>query len=276
MFSVYKLAAALFLFSAALKAATIPSLRVCSDPNNMPYSNRRGRGFENKIAELIAKDLSSSVSYFWLPQRGKFFQQTLTAGTCDVVMGVPADFDEVDVTRAYYRSSYAFVSRHEDYLRIASFDDPRLRTLRIGVHILGDGDDSLPPVHALTMRGIVRNLVGYSIFGNLAEANPSADLIAAVIKKDVDVAVVWGPLAGHFAQHAKIPLDLTPIEKDPAHPDLPLTFDICLGVRKGDVALRDRLNTELTRRHAEIERILVSYGLPRPGAIAAARAIDGR
>ena len=191
-------------------------------------------------------------------------------------MGVTAAFNDVDVTRAYYRSSYAFVSRHEDDLRISSFDDPRLRTLRIGVHILGDGDDSLPPVHALTMRGIVRNLVGYSIFGNLAEANPSADLIAAVIQKDVDVAVVWGPLAGHFAQHAMIPLDLTPIEKDAAHPDLPLTFDICLGVRKGDVALRDRLNAELTRRHAEIERILVSYGLPRPGAIATTRVIAGR
>ena len=238
-------------------------LRVCSDPNNLPYSNRQEQGFENRIAELIAKDFGMGVSYFWYPQREKFFKQTLNSGVCDVVMGVPAGFDEAATTRPYYRSTYVFVSRRDRNLHIASLDDPRLKALRIGVHVLGEQDDSLPPVHALTSRGIVRNLVGYSIFGNLAEANPAADLIAAVTKNDVDVAVAWGPLAGYFAQHATVPLEITPIDGDPEHPSLPLTFDIGMGVREGDADLKQRLDLELVRRQAEIQQILRSYGIPQ-------------
>ncbi len=148
-----------------------------------------------------------------------------------------------------------------------------MKNLRIGVHVLGEQDDSLPPVHALTSRGIVRNLVGYSIFGHLAEANPAADLIAAVSKKDVDVAIAWGPLAGYFTQHAAVPLDITPIDGDPLHPGLPLTFDIGIGVREGNAGLKQRLDTELVRRRAEIEEILHAYGIPQlsmaaPSAVA--------
>jgi ABC-type amino acid transport substrate-binding protein len=178
-------------------------------------------------------------------------------------MGVPSGFDEADVTRPYYRSTYVFVSRRNRNLRIHSFDDPRLKTLRIGVHVLGEQDDSQPPVHALTSRGIVRNLVGYSIFGNLAEVNPSANLIAAVTKNDVDVAVAWGPLAGYFAKNASVPLDITPIDGDPVHPDLPLMFDIGVGVREGDAALKQRLDAELVKRQPQITEILNSYGIPQ-------------
>jgi quinoprotein dehydrogenase-associated probable ABC transporter substrate-binding protein len=259
----FLLLSACTLAACALPCAAAPTLRVCSDPNNLPYSNREQQGFENGIAQLLAKDMGLQVTYFWFPQREKFFKKTLNSGVCDVVMGVPKDFDEADTTRPYYRSTYVFVSRRDRNLHISSFDDPRLRTLRIGVHILGEQDDSLPPVHALTSRGIVQNLVGYSIFGNLAEKNPSADLIAAVTKKDVDVAVVWGPLAGYFTQHSAIPLDITPIESDPANPALPLTFDIGLGVREGDSALKNQLDAELLRRHTEIEAILRSYGIPQ-------------
>jgi quinoprotein dehydrogenase-associated probable ABC transporter substrate-binding protein len=207
--------------------------------------------------------MGMQVSYFWFPQREKFFKKTLNAGVCDVVMGVPSGFDEADTTKPYYRSTYVFVSRRDRNLHITSFDDPRLKTLRIGVHVLGEQDDSLPPVHALTSRGIVRNLVGYSIFGNLSEANPSADLIAAVTKKDVDVAVAWGPLAGYFTQHSPVPLDITPIDGDPAHPTLPLTFNIGLGVREGDADLKRRLNEELVRLQPQIAEILRSYGIPQ-------------
>jgi quinoprotein dehydrogenase-associated probable ABC transporter substrate-binding protein len=253
----------LVLSGCTLSGAAASTLRVCSDPNNLPYSNREQQGFENRIADLIAKDFNMKVSYFWFPQREKFFKNTLNSGVCDVVIGVPNGFDEADTTRPYYRSTYVFVSRRDSNLHISSFDDPRLRTLRIGVHVLGEQDDSLPPVHALTSRGIVRNLVGYSIFGNLAEANPSADLIAAVSKKEVDMAVAWGPLAGYFTQHSAVPLEITPIDGDPAHPALPLTFDIGMGVREGDVALKQRLDAELIRRHSEIEEILRSYGIPQ-------------
>jgi quinoprotein dehydrogenase-associated probable ABC transporter substrate-binding protein len=258
-----KAAVAIVLCACTLNCVATQMLRVCSDPNNLPYSNRKQQGFENRIADLIAKDLNMQVSYFWFPQRENFFKKTLNSGVCDVVMGIPIGFDEAGATRPYYRSSYVFVSRRDRSLHINSFDDPRLRTLRIGVHILGEQDDSLPPVHALTSRGIVRNLVGYSIFGNLAETNPSADLIAAVEKNDVDIAVVWGPLAGYFAQHDAIPLDVTPIDGDPAHPQLPLTFNIAMGVREGDTALKQQLDTELVRRHIEIDQILRSYGIPQ-------------
>jgi quinoprotein dehydrogenase-associated probable ABC transporter substrate-binding protein len=258
-----------FAFAVSSAAAQArPTLRVCSDPNNLPYSNDKGQGFENRLAELIARDLGMQVSYFWFPQREAFFRKTLNSGVCDVVMGVPAEgFNEADTTRAYYRSAYVFVARGDRNLHITSFDDPQLRKLRIGVHVLGNQDDSLPPVHAFTSRHIVKNLVGYSIFGNLAETDPAADLIRAVESGDVDVAVAWGPLAGYFAQHSHVPLSINVISGDPMHPQLPFSFDIAIGVRSGDAALKQSLNAEIVRRRAEIQELLTSYGIPQTSLV---------
>lgn len=255
--------------------ASAASLRICADPNNLPYSNQQQQGFENHIAELMGKDLGMQVSYFWFPQRGAFFKKTLNSGMCDVVMGVPLGIDEASTTRPYYRSTYVFVTRRDHALHISSFDDPRLRTLKIGVHILGDQDDSLPPVHALISRGIVRNLVGFSIFGSLDEKNPSADLIKAVEDRQVDAAVAWGPLAGYFARQSRVPLDITPIIGDPQNPNLPFRFDIAIGVREADTTLKDRLDLELTRRHTKIEQILRSYGIPQVNLTAQRRPSTG-
>jgi quinoprotein dehydrogenase-associated probable ABC transporter substrate-binding protein len=238
-------------------------LRVCADPNNLPYSNQQQQGFENEIATLIAHDLNRPVTYFWFPQREKFFKSTLERGVCDVVIGVPVGLDEAATTAPYYRSAYVFITRRDRNLHITSFDDPRLRTLKIGVHVLGEQDDSVPPVHAFTSRGIVENLVGYSIFGNLNEANPPADLIKAVADGSVDVAVAWGPMAGYFAEHSSVPLDLTPVTADSRNPSLPFHFDIAIGVRPGDTALRRQLDAELLRRHTEIAAILRNYGVPQ-------------
>lgn len=254
------------LGAAAVSCSAAPPLRVCADPNNMPYSNQQQQGFENQIASLMAKDMGMRLEYTWYPQRGAFFKKTLDAGKCDVVMGVPENMEDVATTRPYYRSSYAFVSRTDRNLRLSSLDDPRLRTLRIGVHILGDSDDSLPPVHALTDRGIVKNLVGYSIFGqDLAVPNPSANLIHAVVDNNVDVAIAWGPLAGYFGRHAGVPLTVTPIAGDPEHPELPLVFDIAMGTRPQDKVLEQRLNAELSRCMPQIQQILRSYGVPQLG-----------
>lgn len=255
-------AGSLFAVSASISQAA-PLLRVCADPNNLPYSNQQLQGFENRMAGMIAGDLGMKLTYVWYPQRSAFFRKTLDSGICDVVMGVPAGMDEAIATRPYYFSSYAFLTRRDRHLQIASFDDPRLRTLRIGVHILGDPDDSLPPVHALISRGIVGNLVGYSIFGNLYEQNPASDLIQAVAREDVDVAVVWGPLAGYFARQSTVPLDITPIAADPAHPALPMIFGIGIGVRPGDLELRRQLDAEVQRRRPQIRQLLVSYGIPQ-------------
>lgn len=254
------------LIAPASTGNAAPLLRVCADPNNLPYSNEQLQGFENRMAGMIARDLGMKLTYVWYPQRSAFFRKTLDSGLCDVVMGVPAGMDEATATRPYYFSSYVFLTRRDRHLQIASFDDPRLRTLRIGVHILGDQDDSLPPVHALISRGIVRNLVGYSIFGNLSEQNPAADLIQAVAHNDVDVAVAWGPLAGYFARRSKVPLDITPIAADPAHPALPMVFGIGIGVRPRDLELRRQLDAEIQRRQHQIRQLLVAYGIPQVGA----------
>lgn len=251
----------LLLVSYSLSAA--PALRVCADPNNLPYSNSQEQGFENKLAQKVAHDLGEELTYTWYPQRSKFFRRTLQAGVCDVVMGVPVGFDEAATTRPYYRSSYVFVSRADRHLHINSLDDPELRKLRIGVHVLGEGDDSLPPVHALISRGIVRNLVGFSIFGNLTETNPAADLIRAVTDGSVDIAVAWGPLAGYFAERSPVALKIAAIASDPANPKLPLSFDIGIGVRPGDAALKQRLDAEIRRREPEIRELLRSYGVPQ-------------
>jgi quinoprotein dehydrogenase-associated probable ABC transporter substrate-binding protein len=263
MSSVIKSVLAIVIVVAYLPCFAATELRVCADPNNLPYSNDQKQGFENQLAALIGKDLNMQVTYFWFPQREAFFKKTLNSGVCDVVMGVPAGFDEADTTHPYYRSTYVFISRRDRHLHITNFDDPRLRTLKIGVHILGEQDDSLPPVHAFTRRGIVRNLVGFSIFGNLNEKNPPADLIKAVEDGKVDVAVAWGPLAGYFMRQSRVPLDITPIDGDPTLPNLPFHFDIAIGVREGDHALKQSLDAELARRRATIHKILNSYGIPQ-------------
>jgi quinoprotein dehydrogenase-associated probable ABC transporter substrate-binding protein len=252
----------LILLAASSAYATPPQLRICADPNNLPYSNEQQQGFENALASMIAADFNQQVSYTWFAQRGAFFRKTLEAGLCDVVMGVPAGMENVSTTQPYYRSGYVFVSRSDRHLDIHSVDDARLRQLRIGVHVLGDGDSDLPPVHMLTSRGIVHNLVGYSIFGNLDESNPPADLIRAVEKDEVDIAVAWGPLAGYFSQHTSSPLNIVAIDPDPLNPSLPLAFDIAIGVRPSDQELKKRLDAELARRRPEISHLLQTYGIP--------------
>lgn len=178
-------------------------------------------------------------------------------------MGVPAGFDEADTTAPYYRSTYVLISRSDRHLHLTGLDDPQLRTLKIGVHVLGDQEDSISPVHALISRVVVRNLVGFGIFGNLGETNPAADLIKSVAGGKVDVAIAWGPLAGYFAKQSPVPLQITPLSDDPKLPGLPFHFDIALGVRRGDHAFEQQLNAELARRAPEIRQILNSFGVPQ-------------
>lgn len=263
MSSVTKKACLALLWLPLMQPAWAATLRVCADPANLPYSDHQRQGFENQIAALVAQDMHLDLQYFWFPQRENFFRKTLQQGLCDVVMGVPVNMKSVETTDSYYRSSYVFVSRRDRNLNISSFDDPRLRSLRIGVHVLSEQGDSQPPVYALTSRGITRNLVGFSIFGNLTEKDPQADLLNAVVDRKIDVAVAWGPLAGYFAQHSPVPLTLTPLQEDSLDRKLPFHFDIGVGVRKGDSALRDSLNAELQHRHKEIAQILESYGVPQ-------------
>jgi mxaJ protein len=238
-------------------------LRVCADPNNLPFSNQRQEGFENRLAELIATELGSSVRYTWWPQRRGFIRNTLAAGKCDLVMGTTFGAERLLTTRPYYRSTYVFVYRKDRHLAVKSLDDPALRTLRIGVQLVGDDYANTPPVHALSRRGIVGNLVGFSVFGDYSQENPPARIIDAVISRDVDLAVAWGPLAGYFAKRSPVPLEIVPISPAVDPPGLRFAFDISLAVRSGDVALKDQLEGILERKRSDVNRILRDYGVPR-------------
>jgi quinoprotein dehydrogenase-associated probable ABC transporter substrate-binding protein len=246
----------------AADPAAARELRVCEDPNNLPFSNNRGEGFENELATLVAKDLGRTVRYTWWPQRRGFIRNTLRAGACDVVMGIPSSYGLAQPTVPYYRSTYVFVTRRDRRLHIASFDDPRLRTLRIGLHAIGDDYNNVPPAQALASRGIVDNIRGYSIYGAYSQPNPPKALIDAVAKGDIDIAVAWGPLAGYFAKLSAVPLEVTPVARTVERPPLPMTFEISMGVREGDMQLKSALDRVLTHRREDIRRLLARYGVP--------------
>lgn len=241
-------------------AAQAGVLRVCSDPNNLPFSNRAGQGFENRIADLVAHDLGDTVAYTYAVQNDHFVAHTLKAGKCDVMMGAAPGMENVETTTPYYASTYVFVSRKADDLALSSLTDPRLKTLRIGVHLIGD--DSTPPNMALGEEGIVDNVKGYMIYGDLAQPNPPARLIEAVEKKDVDVAAVWGPLGGYFAKSSPVPLAVAPMTNTARFAPLKFTFPVAMGVHEGNTALRGRLNQVIAREMPAIRNILRSYGVP--------------
>jgi quinoprotein dehydrogenase-associated probable ABC transporter substrate-binding protein len=238
-------------------------LRVCADPNNLPFSNQRLEGFENKLAELIAKEDGEKLEYTWWAQRRGFFRNTLKAGACDVVLGVPAGFEMALTTPPYYRSSYVFVTRKDRNLDIKSFDDPVLRKLKIAVQMVGDDFSNTPPAHALTRRNIIQNVRGYTLYGDYSQPNPPARIIAAVAGREVDVAIAWGPLAGYFAKQSKVPLKLVPVSPQVDQPFLPFVYDIAMGVRRGDQELKDQLERILDKRRGDIDRLLAEYGVPR-------------
>jgi len=257
--------------SAATTHSAANILRVCADPNNLPFSNARGEGFENALAGLVAHDLKRSLEYTWWPQRRGFIRNTLRAEKCDVVMGIPSNYKLARPTLPYYRSSYAFVTRRDGTAPINSLDDPRLRQLRIGIHVIGDDYNNVPPAKVLALRGIIDNLRGYTIYGDYSKPNPPRALIDAVSRGEIDVAIAWGPIAGYFAKEQPVPLVVTPMSFA-LHADAwQMAFDISMGVRENDEALQHELDSVLARRHRDIQRLLASYRIPvfsKPAAIA--------
>ncbi len=246
-------------------------LAVCADPSNLPYSNAREEGFENRIARLIADDLHASLRYTWNMQRRGFLRRTLKTGACDVVMGVPAELEGVAATRPYYTSAYVFVSARSRSLHLHDFDDPALKRLKIGLQALGAEGANTPPAGSLAARGIVDHIVGYSMWGEEDVESPQAKIIDAVASGEVDTAIVWGPLAGYFAKRYADRLEVTPVTGDPKMPMLEFTYDMSLGVRKGDEALKAELQAVLDRRRDDIQAILKEFGVP---LVAAASAVS--
>ncbi len=230
-------------------------LRVCSDPNNMPFSNRAQQGFENRIASVIAVDLHERLTYTWWQQRRNYVKNTLLAGRCDLVIGLPEHMEHVLTTRAYYRSTYVAVTRRNRHA-VHSLTDPALAHMRIGLHVVDAG--YAPPGYMLASRGLARNLTGYSLFGPAGEVNPPARIVDAVSRGDIDVAIVWGPLGGYFARERG--LRVSPISTP--HGPVPIAYGISAAVRPGRADLARAVQQALDRNRARIRAILDSYGVP--------------
>lgn len=246
-------------------AAPAHALVVCADPNNLPFSNRAGQGFENKLVSLLARDLHTSIQYVWWAQRRGFARHTLTPQGCDLWPGVVSGVHGLKTSRPYYRSTYVFVTRQAAALEHLSLDDPRLRTLTIGVQLVGYEAMNTPPAQALAARGITQNVRGFSVFGDYTRPNPPAKIIEAVARGQIDVALVWGPLAGYFAQRASAPLRLEPVEDGG---EWPMSYEVAVGVRSDEPELRERLDAALRAEAGSIEALLRSYHIPHlaPGA----------
>ena len=241
-------------------------LRVCSDPDNLPYSNEQLEGFENKIAALIAQDMGAKLTYTWWPHQRGLIRRTLNEERCDVLIGVPKGYDPVLWTKPYYRTAYVIAYVKDRGPEVTSLDDPILKQVKIGVHV------NTPPHDALAERGIVGdNVAGYRLF-HTPQANPQdslGQLIEDLLAARVDVALVWGPFAGYYVKKRSAPLQLVPLRG--GGPATPFAFDISMGVRKGDKALKAELEEALDKDAAAIRMILEDYGVP----LVTAEAADG-
>ena len=230
-------------------------LRVCADPNNMPFSSRNQTGFENRIAALVARDLGAHLTFVWQRMGRGFVREYLGKAQCDLIVGIPTNYRSVLTTNPYYRSTYVFVSRQGGPV-IPSFNSPALHNLKVGVQVLDE--EYTPPGEALARRGLQKSIVGFDTTGDGADS-----IIRAVADQKIDLAIVWGPLAGYFARQTRFNLTVTPVEPEVDPPGLPFTFSISMGVRKADLALRNQLERILSDRRSEIRAILDEYGVPQ-------------
>lgn len=251
-----------------------PPLRVCVDPDRMPYSQHDqvphdrvapageqhdgDRSFEVRVAQIVAAQLQRPLELHWQPMIRGTVRKTLKAGECDVLAGVPVGYDPVLTTRPYYRSSYVIVSRRDDPQPLGSFNDPRLSTLRIGVELIGNDLAASPPGHVLAQRGATQHVVGFSLFNDPRPIG--ARMVDAVARNELDAALLWGPQAGWFARQAPV---IMRVVRAPAGVTMPFEFGIAMGVRKSDRALRDALQAALDAKRAEIDAVLAEYGVPR-------------
>jgi mxaJ protein len=252
-------------------APALTALRVCADPDNPPYSQEHGAarpGFEVRIAQLLAAQMQVPLEVHWQPLLRGFVRKSLGAHVCDALIGVPVGYGPVLTTRPYYRSSYVFVTRRDAAQPLADFDDPRLPALRIGVPLVGDDLLASPPGVALTHRGAIDHVVGFTLLGG--ERPEGERIVQAVARGELDAALAWGPQVGWFAAQAQPAVALhTAVQ--PADVKEAFQFGIAVGVRKHDTALRDRLQAALDAQRDAIDAVLRDYAVPRVDAAAPQR-----
>jgi quinoprotein dehydrogenase-associated probable ABC transporter substrate-binding protein len=224
-------------------------LRVCADPDNLPFSSQRTEGLENRLAKLLAGDLGMTVQFVWWEQKKNFIDKSLNAGACDALMGVPAAMDSIGVTRPYYTSTYVWIEKRDSANLISSLYDERLKSMKVGVAIV---DDSYaPPGQVLAQNGLAANLHGFNL-------TAPKELFQAVERGDVDLALAWGPVAGYFAPPS---LDVVPVTPS-RFGMLPFVYSIAVGVRRSDEPLRKRLDAAIANQCPAIEALLHEYKVP--------------
>lgn len=242
--------------TAAAGAAEKHTLRVCGDPNNMPFSNEKREGIENEIAAVVAADLGWGVEYTWWAHQRGLVKRVLNTERCDVLVGIPKGYDLVRWTKPYYRTGYVIAYRKDRVTGIRSLDDPQLKTLKVGVQV------NTPPHNALGQRGIVGdNVVAYQLMfdPNVHPEDYPGREIEDLLAGRIDVALVWGPIAGYFQKKkGASSLVLVPIDE----PGQAFAFDISMGVRKKDTELQSRLEQALDHKRDEIRAILEGFGVP--------------
>jgi mxaJ protein len=246
---------AFFLLISCVSAFSQTPLRVCADPDNLPFSNASRADFDNRIAEVFGRDLHRPVVFVWARAHRGFLRERFNMGACDLLMGVPEGMKHVRTTVPYYRSSYVFVTRQTDHLQLTSFNDPAIGRQRIGLQILEE--DLSPPSLPLIRSGHTTQLVGFNAFGRGAE-----DIMRAVADKRVGFAVVWGPLAGYYAARQRVPLTLTEVKPSVDPSGIPFSFALSVAVHTGDQLLAEKLNRVIRRNKNQLLSILRSYHVP--------------
>jgi mxaJ protein len=243
------------------------ALRVCQDPNNLPFSNVKGEGIENKIAEVFGKSLGLPVVYYSFPQRLAFIRNTLKFKLpgqeypCDIVIGVPAEYDQVSATKPYYRSTYALVfpkgkgldqvASGEDFLKV---DPAKLSKMRIGIY------DRSPASAWLAKHKLVDQGVPYPVMNADPDQYPGEIIEKDLAAGKIDVAIVWGPIAGYYAQRVKTPeLAVVPLKSEPG---VQFDYQIAMGVRYGEREWKQQVEGLIESNRSQIQAILKDYGVP--------------
>jgi len=230
-------------------------LRVCADPRNLPFSNEKGEGFENKLGELFAEKLQKKLDYMYFPQATGFVRMTLAAHRCDVIMGFPQGDDLVQGTNPYYRTAYALIAKQGSGLDdVATLEDARLKDKRIGI-VAGT-----PPATNMAVAGLMANARPYPLMIDTRFDSSSAAMIKDLMSGEIDAGVLWGPMAGYFAKQASPPLHVTPLVKETSGPRL--AFRIGMGVRPADQNWKRQLNRLIQENQPAINKILLDFGVP--------------
>src|SRR6201985_3707781 len=230
-------------------------LRVCADPRNLPFSNEKGEGFENKLAEFLAAKLQKKLDYMYFPQATGFVRVTLGAHRCDVIMGFPQGDDLVQGTNPYYRTAYALISKQGSGLEdVTALNDPRLKGKHIGV-VAGT-----PPGTNMAANGLMANARPYPLMIDTRVDSSAQAMVNDLAKGEIDAGVLWGPMAGFYARKASPPLHVTPLVQEKSGPQL--VYRIGMGVRRADQNWKRLLNRLIQENQGEINKILAGYGVP--------------